>query len=165
MPGQRRRGRGAGTETTRLMPDYAFTAPGLHNVTLTVFEEIGHRREYRLLGGRLYDEIYMDCLATEFEGTVTPAKSGASPPGRLRRHGADRGRDRTRDGTPRKRPPGSRLLSARRRSALVPCERDLGVGCRHSTDRPGGSRAASREDLDRQEGGGAPAAPPPYENS
>ena len=32
------RGRGLGTETTRLMLDYAFTALGLHNVMLTVFE-------------------------------------------------------------------------------------------------------------------------------
>ncbi len=31
------RGRGYGTETTSLMLDYAFTALGLHNVTLTVF--------------------------------------------------------------------------------------------------------------------------------
>ncbi len=30
-------GRGYGTETTRLMLDYAFTALGLHNVMLTVF--------------------------------------------------------------------------------------------------------------------------------
>jgi RimJ/RimL family protein N-acetyltransferase len=32
------RGKGYGTETTRLMLDYAFTALGLHNVMLTVFE-------------------------------------------------------------------------------------------------------------------------------
>jgi RimJ/RimL family protein N-acetyltransferase len=31
------RGKGYGTETTRLMLDYAFTALGLHNVMLTVF--------------------------------------------------------------------------------------------------------------------------------
>jgi RimJ/RimL family protein N-acetyltransferase len=31
-------GKGYGTETTRLMLDYAFTALGLHNVMLTVFE-------------------------------------------------------------------------------------------------------------------------------
>jgi len=76
------RGRGLGTEVTRLMLDYAFTALGLHNVLLTVYEfnraaqrayqkagfrEIGRRRQCRLMGGRLWDEIYMDCLATEFE--------------------------------------------------------------------------------------------------
>ena len=32
------RGKGYGTETTRLMLDYAFTALGFHNVMLTVFE-------------------------------------------------------------------------------------------------------------------------------
>jgi RimJ/RimL family protein N-acetyltransferase len=32
------RGKGYGTETTRLMLDYAFTALGLHNVMLTVFD-------------------------------------------------------------------------------------------------------------------------------
>ena len=32
------RGKGYGTETTRLMLDYAFTTLGLHNVMLTVFE-------------------------------------------------------------------------------------------------------------------------------
>ncbi|QIN82542.1 GNAT family N-acetyltransferase [Rubrobacter tropicus] len=79
------RGKGYGTETTRLMLDYAFTALGLHNVLLTVFaynpagfrayekagfREIGRRRESRLMGGKLWDEIYMDCLAPEFESPV-----------------------------------------------------------------------------------------------
>ena len=60
------RGKGYGTEATRLMLDYAFTALGLHNVILTVFEynpagirayekagfkEIGRRRECRMMGG------------------------------------------------------------------------------------------------------------------
>jgi diamine N-acetyltransferase len=93
------RGRGLGTETTRLMLDYAFTALGLHNVMLTVFEfnpaglrayekagfrPIGRRRECRVMGGKVYDEIYMDCLAPEFERPVTPGKdwglSAWSPP-------------------------------------------------------------------------------------
>jgi RimJ/RimL family protein N-acetyltransferase len=93
------RGRGLGTETTRLMLDYAFTALGLHNVMLTVFEfnpaglrayekagfrQIGRRRECRMMGGKVYDEIYMDCLAPEFERPVTPGKdwglSAWSPP-------------------------------------------------------------------------------------
>jgi RimJ/RimL family protein N-acetyltransferase len=62
------RGKGYGTETTRLMLDYAFTALGLHNVMLIVFEfngagiracqtagfkEFGRRRECRLMGGKL----------------------------------------------------------------------------------------------------------------
>jgi RimJ/RimL family protein N-acetyltransferase len=80
------RNKGYGTETTRLMLDYAFGALGLHNVILTVFEfnpgairaynkagfkEIGRRRECRLMGGKLWDEIYMDCLSSEFERPVT----------------------------------------------------------------------------------------------
>ena len=79
------RGKGYGTETTRLMLDYAFTALGLHNVMLIVFEfnaagikayqragfkEFGRRRECRLVGGKLWDEIQMDCLSTEFDSIV-----------------------------------------------------------------------------------------------
>lgn len=79
------RGQGYGTETTRLMLDYAFTALGLHSVMLTVaefnlagqrayaragFRECGRRRQCRWLAGRLWDEISMDCLSTEFESPV-----------------------------------------------------------------------------------------------
>lgn len=79
------RGKGYGTETTRLVLDYAFTALGLHSVMLTCFEfnlagrhayrnagfqEIGRRRQCRWMGGRLWDEILMDCLAPEFESPV-----------------------------------------------------------------------------------------------
>jgi RimJ/RimL family protein N-acetyltransferase len=79
------RGRGYGTETARLMLDYAFTALGLHNVRLTVaafnpagirayeragFREYGRRREAWVMGGRAYDEVHMDCLSTEFESPV-----------------------------------------------------------------------------------------------
>jgi RimJ/RimL family protein N-acetyltransferase len=82
-------GKGYGTETTRLMLDYAFTALGLHNVMLIVFEfnvagirayqkagfkEFGRRRECRLMGGKLWDEIRMDCLGSEFERPVTKGK-------------------------------------------------------------------------------------------
>ena len=83
------RGRGYGTETTTLMLDYAFTALGLHSVMLTVFEfnqagirayekagfrEFGRRRQCRMMGGKLWDEIFMDCLNGEFERPVTPGK-------------------------------------------------------------------------------------------
>jgi RimJ/RimL family protein N-acetyltransferase len=79
------RGRGYGTETARLMLDYAFTALGLHNVMLRVhafnlagqrayakagFREVGRRRQCVFMGGRLWDEIYMDCLASEFSSPV-----------------------------------------------------------------------------------------------
>ena len=79
------RGKGYGTETTRLMLDYAFTALGLQSVMLTCFEfnlagqrayakagfkEFGRRRRCRWMGGRLWDEVYMDCLAEEFESPM-----------------------------------------------------------------------------------------------
>ena len=79
------RGKGYGTETARLMLDYAFTALGLHSVMLTVtaynlagqrayqkagFREIGRRREAWRFGGRRWDVIYMDCVASEFESPV-----------------------------------------------------------------------------------------------
>jgi diamine N-acetyltransferase len=79
------RGRGYGTETARLMLDFAFTALGLHSVMLTVYEfnqagrrayeragfrEVGRRRQSHWMGGRYWDEIMMDCLATEFTSPV-----------------------------------------------------------------------------------------------
>ena len=88
------RGRGYGTEATRLMLDYAFGALGLHSVALTVyatnlaglrayakagFREIGRRRQSHWQGGRLWDTIYMDCLAREFIGLVG-GKVGYSAP-------------------------------------------------------------------------------------
>lgn len=75
------RGKGHGTETARLMLDYAFTARGLTNVMLTVFEsnmagrrasekagfrEIGRRRQARRMGTRRWDVICMDCVSLEF---------------------------------------------------------------------------------------------------
>lgn len=79
------RGKGYGTEATRLMLDYAFVALGLRNVALTVaewniagqrayvragFREYGRRRQCWLMGGRWWDEVHMDALATEFESPV-----------------------------------------------------------------------------------------------
>jgi diamine N-acetyltransferase len=79
------RGRGCGTEATRLMLDYAFTALGLHNVMLYVYaynlpairvyekagyREFGRRREASWMGGRLWDVVYMECLASEFTSPV-----------------------------------------------------------------------------------------------
>lgn len=75
------RGKGYGTETARLMLDYAFTHLGLRNVMLTVyaynpaarrahekagFREFGRRRASVWMGGRLWDTIYMECLAAAF---------------------------------------------------------------------------------------------------
>ncbi len=74
-------GRGYGTETTRLMLDFGFHGMGLHNIMLRVysfnerglnayrragFHEIGRRREAIWVGGRAWDEVFMDALASEF---------------------------------------------------------------------------------------------------
>jgi diamine N-acetyltransferase len=82
------RGKGYGTETTRLMLDYAFTALGLHNVALEVykfniagrrayekagFREFGRRSECFIMGGRAWDEIHMQCLSTDFDSPVLGA--------------------------------------------------------------------------------------------
>lgn len=81
------RGRGYGTEATRLILEYAFTVLELHNVMLTVnaynvagiraytragFREFGRRRECRPHQGTAHDVIYMDCLATEFLAAAPP---------------------------------------------------------------------------------------------
>jgi diamine N-acetyltransferase len=81
-------GKGFGTETTRLMLDYGFTCLGLHNIMLSVysfnergiraytragFREIGRRREAIRLGSRPFDEVLMDCLATEFQSPALSA--------------------------------------------------------------------------------------------
>ncbi len=83
------RGKGYGTETTQLMLDYAFAALGLHNVKLTVheynlagiraytkagFKQYGRRREKILMGGKRWDEIYMQCLSTEWGPSTVLAK-------------------------------------------------------------------------------------------
>jgi len=75
------RGKGYGTEATRLTLDYAFNALGLHNVMLRVFgynarairtylragfREIGRLRQAQRIGSQVYDVVLMDCLATDF---------------------------------------------------------------------------------------------------
>ena len=79
------RGKGYGTEATRLTLDQAFTVMSLHNVMLDAlainpaglrayekagFREIGRRRESALVNGRFWDTVFMDCLAREFESPV-----------------------------------------------------------------------------------------------
>jgi RimJ/RimL family protein N-acetyltransferase len=79
------RGRGYGTEAAHLMLDYAFTALGLHSVSLTCaefnlagqraytkagFKECGRVRENQWFAGRYWDTIYMDCLESEFSDSV-----------------------------------------------------------------------------------------------
>jgi RimJ/RimL family protein N-acetyltransferase len=78
-------GKGYGTEVARLLLDFGFNVLGLHNIWLRVlsfneyavkaykragFREAGRLREQHKLGNKRYDDIYMDCLATEFEGSV-----------------------------------------------------------------------------------------------
>jgi len=79
------RGKGFGTEATRLMLDHAFTVVGLHSVDLGVaafneagiraytkagFREVGRLRERWWFAGKLWDWVMMDCLATEFDSPV-----------------------------------------------------------------------------------------------
>ncbi len=83
------RGMGFGTEATQLMLDFAFTVQGLHNVMLHVheynlagiraytkaeFKEFGRRRESHFMGGKYWDVIYMECLATEWGPSPVLAK-------------------------------------------------------------------------------------------
>lgn len=75
-------GKGYGTETTRLMLNYAFDVLGLHNIELQVFahnpggvkayeragfKKIGVRRGARKVGRERYDVVYMDAVADEFQ--------------------------------------------------------------------------------------------------
>jgi len=89
------RGRGYGTEATRLVLDYAFAALGLKSVMLRVaefnpaarrayekagFRSIGRRRQSHMMGGQLWDVWYMDCIATEFTpGPVSSILVPGSP--------------------------------------------------------------------------------------
>ena len=76
-------GKGSGTEVAGLMLEYGFTCLGLHNMRLWVhaanergirsyrragFRMAGRLRQHLRLGGQAYDDILMDCLATEFQG-------------------------------------------------------------------------------------------------
>ncbi|MBA4495057.1 GNAT family N-acetyltransferase [Paenactinomyces guangxiensis] len=79
------RGKGFGTETTQLILSYAFYVLGLHNVMLKVYEfnksairvyekagfmECGRRRQAHFMRGRLWDVIFMECLASEFNNPI-----------------------------------------------------------------------------------------------
>lgn len=91
------RGKGYGTEVTRLILDFAFTGLNLHNVWLDTlslnpsavaayeragFREIGRRREAYRVGNQTYDVILMDCLAPEFKRPELPGWGMAGVLGR-----------------------------------------------------------------------------------
>ncbi|MDB5056541.1 MAG: GCN5-related N-acetyltransferase [Chloroflexi bacterium] len=80
-------GRGYGTEATMLIIDYGFRILGLHNIMLDTFSgnlraintylrvgfrEIGRRREAHRIGSRVYDIVFMECLASEFTSPLPP---------------------------------------------------------------------------------------------
>jgi diamine N-acetyltransferase len=49
---------------------FEFNAAGLRAYQKAGFKEIGRRRECRMMGGKLWDEVHMDCLSNEFESPV-----------------------------------------------------------------------------------------------
>ncbi len=74
--------KGYGQDATRLLLDYGFNLLNLNNIMLGVFsynqraiscykkvgfKEIGRRRKSKIIGGDIFDEIFMDILAEEFE--------------------------------------------------------------------------------------------------
>jgi RimJ/RimL family protein N-acetyltransferase len=77
------RGKGYGTDTARLMLRYGFEHLGLHNIHLYYmefnpaarrayekagFREYGRRSQAHVSGGRRWDVVYMQCLATDEHG-------------------------------------------------------------------------------------------------
>lgn len=92
-------GKGYGTETTRLMLNYGFSALSLHTIMLRVysfnergirayrragFREIGRWREAHRLAGHAHDIIFMDCLATELLNAESESQLANNPTVRLR---------------------------------------------------------------------------------
>ena len=75
------RGKGYGSEATRLVLEYAFAQLRLESVYLRVlafnepgirayrkagFREAGRLRDHWFVGGRHWDMVYMDCLSSEY---------------------------------------------------------------------------------------------------
>lgn len=84
------RGKGIGTEVLRLLLDYGFNYLNLDNIMLVVksfneraincykkvgFKEIGRRRKCYFLNGKYYDDVFMDILSEEFEGSYIRNKN------------------------------------------------------------------------------------------
>lgn len=89
------RGKGYGTEATRLVLDHAFVSLGLASVRLGVFsynpgairayEKAGFKhagvlRQNKMMGGNLWDTILMDAVAEEFDSPVLGRVLVADPP-------------------------------------------------------------------------------------
>jgi diamine N-acetyltransferase len=83
-----RRGQGLGTDATRLVLEWGFTVLGLYNIALNVWEwnaaairaytkagfrEIGRRRGGAVVMGRRFDEVVMDAIAPDFQGSALAA--------------------------------------------------------------------------------------------
>lgn len=79
------RGKGSGTEATRLVLDHAFTVLGMRNVMLKVYEfnlagirayekagfrQFGRRRQATEMNGKPWDVIYMECIRDGFQSPV-----------------------------------------------------------------------------------------------
>lgn len=77
------RGQGYGVEAMQLIIDYCFNILNLHNVMVVVyshnekaigmykkvgFKEFGRSRESHCIGGKAYDEVYMDILPRDYKG-------------------------------------------------------------------------------------------------
>jgi diamine N-acetyltransferase len=94
-----RRNQGLGSEATRLVLDWAFTAMGLHNILLVTFSwnlpairayskagfrEIGRRRGAVVTYGQRHDQVLMDAVADEFTDSILAkqAPPNAESPGR-----------------------------------------------------------------------------------
>jgi len=73
--------KGFGTEAGKLLLDFGFNILNLNNILLEVysfneraikayekigFKHIGKQREAKIMGGKKYDKIFMDILASEF---------------------------------------------------------------------------------------------------
>jgi RimJ/RimL family protein N-acetyltransferase len=84
------RDKGYGTESIRLILDYAFNYLNLNNIKLDVkafneraiacykkcgFKEIGRRRKSTFVDGKYYDTVIMDVLAEEFKESYIKNKN------------------------------------------------------------------------------------------
>jgi len=48
----------------------AYNLAGLRAYEKAGFREFGHRRQCRFMGGKMWDHVYMECIAAEFTSPV-----------------------------------------------------------------------------------------------